>query len=60
MLLEVFWLFYALQFSIFKPVLVHAWFLENAFVWEVSMRVRVCVCVRIQAIKNHSCEMKTE
>ena len=28
---------------------VHAWFLEIAFVWEVSMRVYVDVCVCVSA-----------
>ena len=38
---------------------VHAWFLEIAFVREVSMSVcvTVFVCVRPQAIKNYSREM---
>ena len=31
---------------------LHAWFLEIAFVWEVSMRVCGCVCVRPQAMKT--------
>ena len=38
------------------------WFLEIAFVWEVRVRARVCVCVVCppQAMKNYSCEMKPE
>ena len=39
----------------------HTWFLEIAFVWEVGMRVHVYVCVCLpRAIKNYSCEMKSE
>ena len=34
------------------------WFLEIAFVQEVGMRG--CVCVRPQAMKDYSCEMKPE
>ena len=40
----------------------YTWFLEIAFVQEVGLCVCVCVCVcvcpRLQAIKNHSREMK--
>ena len=35
-------------------------FLEIAFVREVGMRVSVSVCVRPQAIKNYSREIKSE
>ena len=36
-------------------------FLEIAFVWEVGMRVCLCLCVSVpRAIKNYSCEMKSE
>ena len=47
-------------------ILAHAWFLEIAFVREVSTYVCACVCVCVcvcactQAIKNHSHEMKPE
>ena len=41
-----------------------SWFLNQVhisrFVQEVGMRVCLCVCVRPQAIKNYSREMKPE
>ena len=51
--------------SIFKPGQrpARTWFLEIAFVWEVSMHVClfiVCLCARPQAIKNHSREVELE
>ena len=44
--------------QLFKPGMrrpVRAWYLEIVFV-----RMTVCVCVRPQAIKNHSREVKPE
>ena len=37
-----------------------SWFLENAFVREVSVCACLSVCVRPRAIKNYSHEIKSE